>query len=238
MRISSALKVVTRPTLLPLMLALSALLPGTHAFAADESAAGKSAADDQIWTVVDQNGQPLENAVITIDDGVTRPEIPAEAYVMAQEHRKFVPHVLVVPTGADVAFPNRDLTLHQVYSFSPAKTFQLKLYRGDEHAPLVFDHAGLVELGCNIHDRMQAYTVVTDAPFWGKTDSSGTVALPTANIDTSAADLVVWHPRALKKYPAKQHQRTGKSRTLMLAVKSPPKPARRGLGSWKSGRNK
>ncbi len=79
---------------------------------------------------------------------------PGQKAIMDQRNLAFVPDVLVVQTGTAVDFPNSDQVRHQVYSFSDAKTFQLALYAGRAHAPVVFNRAGLVTLGCNIHDSM------------------------------------------------------------------------------------
>ena len=82
---------------------------------------------------------------------------------MDQRNRAFVPHVLIVPVGSSVTFPNGDSVSHQVYSFSPARKFQLPLYRGSPNPPVVFDRAGVVTLGCNIHDPMRGYIFVSTA---------------------------------------------------------------------------
>jgi hypothetical protein len=66
--------------------------------------------------------------------------------------------------GTSVHFPNRDSVRHHVYSFTPAKKYELKLYTGTPANPVVFDRAGVVPLGCNIHDRMSAHIVVVDTP--------------------------------------------------------------------------
>lgn len=111
---------------------------------------------------------------------------------IAQVDRAFVPTVSVVQTGTAVAFPNRDKVRHHVYSFSPAKTFELKLYNGTPAEPVVFDKPGVVTLGCNIHDEMLAYVAVVDTPHFGKTgaDGSGTLDLPSGDWVVHA-----WHPR-------------------------------------------
>ena len=75
-----------------------------------------------------------------------------------------------VGVGTRVEFPNNDSVSHQVYSFSPAKRFQLPLYKGEIHPPVTFDQPGLVVLGCNIHDSMVGYIYVTDAPYFGTTE--------------------------------------------------------------------
>src|SRR5687767_9872906 len=96
---------------------------------------------------------------------------------MDQRNRTFVPHVLVVQTGTAVRFPNSDDILHHVYSFSPVKPFQLPLYKGTPANPEVFDKAGVVTLGCNIHDQMSAFIVIVDTPHFGKTAANGRASL-------------------------------------------------------------
>ena len=93
---------------------------------------------------------------------------------MDQVDRAFAPDLLVIPVGSTVEFPNSDSVSHQIYSFSPAKRFQLPLYRGKPYPPVHFDQAGVVTLGCNIHDEMLAYVLVTDAPYFGRTEAGGT----------------------------------------------------------------
>ena len=88
-------------------------------------------------------------------------------------NKHFVPRVSVVRTGTAITFPNSDHIRHQVYSFSPAKAFTLKLYAGSPKTPVMFDHPGLVVLGCNIHDNMVAFMGVVDSPYFAKTDGLG-----------------------------------------------------------------
>jgi hypothetical protein len=111
---------------------------------------------------------------------------------MDQRNLAFVPRVLVVPTGSSVSFPNSDSVSHQVYSFSPAKKFQLPLYKGERHPPVTFERDGLVVLGCNIHDEMVGYIYVTRAPWFGTTDSAGTLHL--AGLPAGNYQLVLWSP--------------------------------------------
>ncbi len=144
-------------------------------------------------TVSGANGQPLEDAVVEIYYETSDPAIETEAQNIFQRDAAFHPHVIAVPTGSYVAFPNQDTTRHQVYSFSPAKTFNLELYLKETPPPLLFDQAGVVVLGCNIHDQMQAFIVVSDAPFVAKTGVEGTLALP--DLPAGQHRLRVWHPR-------------------------------------------
>ncbi len=76
---------------------------------------------------------------------------------MDQQGHQFVPHLLVVQAGTEVTFPNSDNVSHHVYSFSPTKPFELPLYKGDVYPPVTFEKAGIVVVGCNIHDSMLGY---------------------------------------------------------------------------------
>jgi plastocyanin len=146
-----------------------------------------------VVAVQTSDGRPLAGAVLTIHalSGTDRPAAPVNA-VMDQVDRTFVPDLLVIPPGSTVEFPNSDSVSHQIYSFSAAKKFQLPLYRGKRYPPVRFDQVGFVTLGCNIHDSMLAYVLVTDAPYFGRTDPTGSwsVELPRGTYR-----VTVWHPR-------------------------------------------
>jgi hypothetical protein len=111
---------------------------------------------------------------------------------MDQLNRAFAPDLLVIPVDSAVAFPNSDSVSHQIYSFSPAKRFQLPLYRGKPYPPVVFDQPGVVTMGCNIHDEMLAYIVITDAAFFGRTSAAGSWS---ADIPGGGYRISIWHPR-------------------------------------------
>ena len=138
-------------------------------------------------------GQPVADAVVFLDrvDPVT--PVSAEIY---QQNREFHPKVTILPVGSAVDFPNRDNTQHHVYSFSPAKTFNIELYADRPEASVLFDKPGIVELGCNIHDHMQAFVVVTDTTAVGRTDDKGrtTLALGAAPAP-GPLTLKIWHAR-------------------------------------------
>lgn len=112
---------------------------------------------------------------------------------MRQRDQQFVPEVLVVPTGSTVEFPNDDTVLHHVYSFSPAKTFELGLYGKGLNPSVTFEQVGPVALGCNIHDNMRAYIYVSSANYFALTQADGTVAFH--KVPASNYTLNVWHPR-------------------------------------------
>lgn len=142
--------------------------------------------------VVDaRDGTPLSDAVVEVHHpGASSPVTEND---IIQRDATFIPHVSLVPTGSRVSFPNRDTTRHHVFSFSPAKTFELELYLQETPPPVSFDRPGVVVLGCNIHDHMRAFIVVSDAPTAAMTDADGHV--PLADLPPGTHALRVWHPR-------------------------------------------
>ena len=153
-------------------------------------------------TVTDQSGKPIADAVVSLTpssgpSAATR----GTAAVMDQINKEFVPLVLPIQVGTAVSFPNRDNIRHHVYSFSPAKKFELPLYIGTPAAPVVFDKPGPVALGCNIHDWMVAYIYVVTTPYFAKTTNDGRARLEGLPADTYEAR--VWHPRQRSELPAK-----------------------------------
>jgi plastocyanin len=151
--------------------------------------------------VLDGSGKALPDAVVFLESREARVLVkPMQGAEMAQVNKQFDPRVLVVPVGTAVAFPNRDTVRHHVYSFSPAKTFELKLYAGVAANPVVFDRIGIAVLGCNIHDNMTAWVVVVDTPYFGRSPKSGLVAL--ADVPAGTYRLRVWHPSLAVGAPA------------------------------------
>jgi plastocyanin len=144
--------------------------------------------------VVDATGRPVRDAVVTLYPSGTAAH-PARAggrFVVAQQNLQFKPFLTIVPVGSDVSFPNLDPTKHHVYSFSPAKKFELKLFAKDQSRTVHFDHAGVVALGCNIHDQMSAFIFVTDTAWTARTNAQGLAAFGDA--PNAPARVTVWHP--------------------------------------------
>ena len=113
--------------------------------------------------------------------------------IVDQVNKEFVPYVLPVWVGTAVNFPNKDNIRHHVYSFSPAKNFELPLYTGNPAAPVLFDKPGAVVLGCNIHDWMIAYIYVSESPYFAKTAADGKATL--SDLPPGDYTLRTWHPR-------------------------------------------
>ncbi len=188
--------------------------------------AGRSWAATVSITVLLPDGKPLSGVIVTAQplSGPSHPAIPVAA-VMDQVDRAFEPDLLVVPVNSTVAFPNSDSVSHQIYSFSPPKRFQLPLYRGKPYPPVRFDQPGIVTLGCNIHDEMLAYVVVTDAPFFGRTAPNGAWSV---EVPSGEYRINIWHPRIRDEDKALRADITATEATaerVQLRLKKQLKPA-------------
>ncbi len=144
----------------------------------------------------DAAGAPLGDAVALLEPASGKaPVKPMPDTEIAQAKRQFAPRVTLITTGTRVTFPNFDTVRHNVYSFSPIKTFELKLYTGVPGVPVVFDKPGVAVLGCNIHDNMSAWVVVADTPWAARSTAGGRArieAIPPGNYK-----LRLWHPGLL-----------------------------------------
>lgn len=135
---------------------------------------------------------PLPDAVVTLAPaGGQLPVKPMSGVEIAQAQKQFQPRVTVVTVGTPVSFPNFDTVRHHVYSFSPVKTFELKLYAGVPREPVVFDKPGVAVLGCNIHDQMAGWVVVVDTPLFARSAANGRATLE--NVPAGRYTMQVWH---------------------------------------------
>jgi plastocyanin len=157
--------------------------------------------------VKDDRGKPIADVIVSLTPPGPAPAPRPAPVVIDQQNKEFVPPILAVQVGTSVTFPNRDNIRHHVYSFSPAKRFELPLYIGTPAAPVVFDTPGVVVLGCNIHDWMVGYVYVLATPYFARTAEEGKARL--ADVPPGAYEARVWHPR-MKGEPEK----TGKPITI------------------------
>jgi plastocyanin len=174
----------------------AAALAAALAFLAARLSPAQSMTGSVEARVDDDRGKPVADAVVSVSPAAASPPPPAPGVapvVMDQQNKEFVPHVLAVPIGTPVAFPNRDNIRHHVYSFSTAKRFELPLYIGTPAAPVVFDRPGVVVLGCNIHDWMVGYVYVLATPYFAKTGQDGWARV--GELPAGAYEVRVWHPR-------------------------------------------
>lgn len=138
------------------------------------------------------DGKPLSGAVVTVESPRFGPPPIKGPYAIEQRDISFQPHVLIVPVGATVSFPNRDRVRHHVYSFSKPKTFDLKLYGREDTRTVVFDRAGIVALGCNIHDSMSGFLYVAATPYADQADAAGRARFD--GVPAGPVTVRVWHP--------------------------------------------
>ncbi|MEG3179718.1 methylamine utilization protein [Sphingomonas sp. LT1P40] len=157
-------------------------------------------AGDVRLRIVDGTGAPVRDAVVTIH--TARPAAAGSfkfpwAAAMTQRNVQFDPHVLIIPVGAVVTFPNFDKVRHHVYSFSKAAKFEIKLFGRDESRSYTFKTAGAVAIGCNIHDAMTGFIKVVDTPYANKTAGDGATVI--ASVPAGRTRITVWHPRMRAK---------------------------------------
>jgi len=179
-------------------------------------------------TINGATGAAIEGAVVIAEplQGAAHPRPGQKLAIMDQHNLRFVPEVLIVQTGTAVDFPNSDQVRHQVYSFSAAKKFELALYAGRAHAPVVFDTAGLVTLGCNIHDNMLGYIWVTDSPWYGRSDAGGHLQL--RDLTPGEYTVRIWHallnesgPELVQRVAVSDNQISAANFRLQRALRAP-----------------
>jgi plastocyanin len=169
-----------------------ALSPGIMLASALLAAAATCQAASVTVEILDAAGKPLPDAAVYAEPeaGAPAPKSPRTVEI-EQKGRKFIPTVTVIQTGTNISFPNNDTVRHHVYSFSPAKVFELKLYSGEPANPVNFDKPGTVVIGCNIHDQMAAYIHVVPTPYFAKSDAAGKAKLD--NLAPGKYRLKAWH---------------------------------------------
>jgi plastocyanin len=128
----------------------------------------------------------------------TGPTAPGHPPRLVQRHKTFEPHLLVVPVGTMVEFPNKDPFFHNIFSLYDGKRFDLGLYEAGTTRSVVFDRPGVSFLFCNIHAEMSAVVVALNTPYYGVSDHSGNVVIP--NIPDGRYQLNVWYERSLPDY--------------------------------------
>tara|TARA_B100001059_G_scaffold147293_1_gene147248 strand:- start:63939 stop:64601 length:663 start_codon:yes stop_codon:yes gene_type:complete len=176
----------------------------------------QSIAAELFITITDAAKKPLPFAVIElVNDKYPALNAPATAQVI-QKDLNFQPFVSIVSQGALVEFPNLDKTRHHVYSFSPAKVFELRLYSGKPEAPVMFDQAGVVTLGCNIHDNMLAYLYVSGSQFTAMTNANGEAYF--ADLPQQEFEMKIWHPWQQETLPAQAIRITTGKQQLVKAL--------------------
>lgn len=157
-------------------------------------------------TFRDSSGTALADVVAALVPKQPQRDDPPARAEMDQRNYRFVPKVIAIRTNTLVYFPNSDDVRHHVYSFSPAKKFELRLYHGKTAKPVLFDQPGKVVLGCNIHDSMVGYIYVVDTPYFAVSDSSGRVQI--TDVPAGDYELQVYFYRNKQEVSSQQLQLT------------------------------
>jgi plastocyanin len=150
-------------------------------------------------SVLDKDNHPLSNVVVELTPSTPLPVSPApiELVVMKQLDQQFVPHILAVEKGSVVAFPDTDTVKHHVYSFSQAKTFEVRVYKEEVNRRITFDKSGVAAIGCNIHDWMLGYIYVANSSLFALSDENGEVVF--SDLVQGGYSASLWHPRIDEK---------------------------------------
>jgi plastocyanin len=140
----------------------------------------------------------IENAVLwltSLDGPTPAPILPEKHPRLTQRNKSFEPHLLVIPVGSIVEFPNRDPFFHNVFSLFEGKRFDLGLYEAGTTREVHFDKPGISYIFCNIHAQMSAVVVALDTPYFGISNRRGEVVIP--NVPAGHYTLQVWSEAAL-----------------------------------------
>jgi len=200
------------------------MLRGSLTFAVGLALAAPLAAAPLTVRVTDPAGRPVRDAVVTLypSGAAARPARGGGRYIVSQKNLQFHPFLSIVPVGSDVSFPNLDNTKHHVYSFSPAKRFELKLFAKDQSRTVHLDKAGVIALGCNIHDQMSAFIVVTDSAWTARTNAQGVASFGDA--PSAPGRVTLWHPYLRAPGGSLQQAISAGQRSLGFTVRLRPPP--------------
>ncbi len=158
------------------------------------SAAGRVAGRIVILEKDNKASPDLSDAVLYLETpaAVTTAARPVTVEIAITD-KTYAPHVVVVPLGSTVRFPNHDPFNHNVFSVSEPNSFDLGLYGRGEAKSYTFAHPGLVRVYCNVHPRMVAYVLVMENRYYAQPGSDGSFAID--NVPAGRYRLHVWHER-------------------------------------------
>jgi plastocyanin len=123
---------------------------------------------------------PADVLVYLVKAPSVHQDLSKTKFTMDQQNLTFIPHVLPIPVGALVHFPNNDKVDHNIFSLSRTKKFNLGSYKPGENKSVLFDKPGIVELRCDVHAEMAAFIMVLENPYFAVTDDQGRFEIPNS----------------------------------------------------------
>lgn len=117
-------------------------------------------------------------------------KVHPDTFRMEQKNKEFIPHLLVVPTGSSVAFPNLDPYFHNVFSQYNGKRFDLGLYETGKSKTVRFNRTGVSYIFCNIHPEMSGVIITVNTPYFAIASASGSIAI--ADVPPGEYEMQVW----------------------------------------------
>ena len=147
-----------------------------------------------ILQLTDSGGSPVPDAVVKLTtETPSGVDLSHRSHIIDQRDETFSPYVLLISAGDEVIFRNSDQTRHHVYSFSPLGLFEYLLAPGEKSPSIMLTKAGVIAVGCNIHDQMITYIYVSETPLAARSDPQGRVEIKDVPNGTYVAHI--WHPK-------------------------------------------
>jgi len=140
--------------------------------------------------------------------------------VIEQRGRAFAPHVMAVPVGSTVEFPNFDDIYHNVFSRSKAHPFDLGIFKNAQSREVVFDREGIIRVGCNLHANMSASIIVVKAPHYAVTDGKGRFRF--RSLKPGKYTLEAWTERSAQPVTRSIEVKAGDNQVTVEAVADAP----------------
>jgi plastocyanin len=150
---------------------------------------------------------PVDILVYLVKAHPVQEDLSKTKFIMDQQNLTFNPHILPIPVGASVDFPNNDKVDHNIFSLSRTKKFNLGSYKPGDSKTVLFDKPGIVELRCDVHAEMAAYIMVLKNPYFAVTDDQGRFEIPdskhleqngikgTKDLPAGNYVLKIWHEK-------------------------------------------
>jgi plastocyanin len=180
-----------------LLIAAAATVVTTTCVTADLSAA---TVNGKVMFMTRRGSDPVVNeTLVWLEPAGKTWKKPAAPFTMTTRSKTFVPHVMAVPAGSTINFPNEDPIAHNLFSLTPGNVFDLGLYRRGAGKTHKFEAPGTVNVYCNVHPNMSAVVHVMTTPFYGFADASGNYSF---DVPPGRYRLVAWNEQGGTSAPS------------------------------------